>query len=78
MPGPVVSELAGRGLAVATLDLLGAGDDPMPLAEVTTALQRRLGADNPDVDAMELDADHSPCLSRPAEFADALERIAGP
>ena len=45
---------------------------------IPTALQRRLVADNPDVDAVELDADHSPFLSRPAELADALERFAGP
>jgi pimeloyl-ACP methyl ester carboxylesterase len=43
---------------------------------IPTALQRRLVADNPDVDAVELDADHSPFLSRPAELADALERFA--
>jgi pimeloyl-ACP methyl ester carboxylesterase len=43
---------------------------------IPTALQRRLVADNPDVDTVELDADHSPFLSRPAELADALERFA--
>jgi pimeloyl-ACP methyl ester carboxylesterase len=43
---------------------------------IPTALQRRLVADNPDVDAVEIDADHSPFLSRPAELADALERFA--
>jgi pimeloyl-ACP methyl ester carboxylesterase len=43
---------------------------------IPTALQRRLVADNPDVDAVELDADHSPFLSRPAELAAALERFA--
>ena len=45
---------------------------------IPTALQRRLVADDPDVDAVELDADHSPFLSRPAELADAFERFAGP
>jgi len=43
---------------------------------IPTALQRRLVAEHPDVDAVELDADHSPFLSRPAELADALERFA--
>jgi pimeloyl-ACP methyl ester carboxylesterase len=43
---------------------------------IPTALQRRLVADNPDVDAVELESDHSPFLSRPAELADALERFA--
>src|SRR3954470_3973569 len=32
---PFVAELAGRGHAVATLDLPGAGDDATPVAEVT-------------------------------------------
>src|SRR4051794_10805969 len=43
---------------------------------IPTALQRRLVADNPDLEAVELEADHSPFLSRPAELADALERFA--
>jgi pimeloyl-ACP methyl ester carboxylesterase len=43
---------------------------------IPTALQRRFVADNPDVDAVEVDADHSPFLSRAAELADALERFA--
>lgn len=43
---------------------------------VPTALQRRVVADNPDVDAVEIDADHSPFLSRPAELAVTLERFA--
>jgi pimeloyl-ACP methyl ester carboxylesterase len=43
---------------------------------IPTALQRRLVADHPDVDVVELEADHSPFLSRPAELADALERFA--
>jgi pimeloyl-ACP methyl ester carboxylesterase len=45
---------------------------------IPTALQRRLVADNPDVESVELDADHSPFLSRPVELADALEGFAGP
>jgi pimeloyl-ACP methyl ester carboxylesterase len=45
---------------------------------VPVALQRRLVADNPDLEVAELDADHSPFLSRPRELAAALERFAGP
>jgi pimeloyl-ACP methyl ester carboxylesterase len=41
-----------------------------------TALQRRLVAENPDLDAIELDSDHSPMLSRTAELAEALNRLA--
>jgi pimeloyl-ACP methyl ester carboxylesterase len=41
-----------------------------------TALQRRLVADNPDLEVAELDADHSPFLSRTSELAAALERFA--
>jgi pimeloyl-ACP methyl ester carboxylesterase len=43
---------------------------------IPTALQRRLVAEHPDVEAVELEADHSPFLSRPAELADALELLA--
>src|SRR4051812_47758796 len=40
---PFVAELAGRGHAVATLDLPGAGDDATPVAEVTLdAYARRI------------------------------------
>jgi pimeloyl-ACP methyl ester carboxylesterase len=45
---------------------------------IPAALQRRLVADHPDVESVEIDADHSPFLSCPAELADALERFAGP
>ena len=62
----------------------GDGDARLPRAYVVatqdraipTALQRRLVADNPDLDAVEIDADHSPFMSRTAELADALERFA--
>src|SRR3954451_24401654 len=43
-----------------------------------TALQRRLVADNPDLDVVELDADHSPFLSATNELAAALDRFATP
>jgi pimeloyl-ACP methyl ester carboxylesterase len=43
---------------------------------IPTALQRRLVADNPDLDVVELDADHSPFLSRTGELAAALDRLA--
>src|SRR3954465_6316925 len=40
---PFVAELAGRGHAVATLDLPGAGDDATPVAEITLdAYARRI------------------------------------
>jgi pimeloyl-ACP methyl ester carboxylesterase len=63
---------------------LGGGASTTPRAYVIatqdraipTALQRRLVAEHPDVDAVELEADHSPFLSCPAELADALERLA--
>jgi pimeloyl-ACP methyl ester carboxylesterase len=45
---------------------------------IPTALQRRFVAENPDLDAVELDADHSPFLSRTSELAAALGRFAGP
>jgi pimeloyl-ACP methyl ester carboxylesterase len=68
---------------VTPVDLDGAGAPP-PRAYVVatrdraipTALQRRFVADNPDVDAIELDSDHSPFLSRTAELAAALDRFA--
>jgi pimeloyl-ACP methyl ester carboxylesterase len=41
-----------------------------------TALQRRLVADNPDLDVAEIDADHSPFLSRTGELAAVLGRLA--
>src|SRR3954465_8151829 len=43
---------------------------------IPTALQRRLVADNPDVEAVELEADHSPSVSGPAGLAEALEGFA--
>src|SRR3954452_10319794 len=45
---------------------------------IPTALQRRLVADNPDVDAVEIESDHSPFLSATADLAAALDRFAGP
>src|SRR4051794_24906969 len=51
--------------------VISAQDRAMP-----TALQRRLVADNPDLDVVELDADHSPFLSRTSELAAALDRLA--
>jgi pimeloyl-ACP methyl ester carboxylesterase len=43
---------------------------------VPTALQRRFVADNPDLDAVELEADHSPFLSATTELATALDGFA--
>jgi pimeloyl-ACP methyl ester carboxylesterase len=43
---------------------------------IPTALQRRFVADNPDLDVVELDSDHSPFFSRASELAAALERFA--
>jgi len=43
-----------------------------------TALQRRLARDNPGMDIVELDADHSPFLSRTSELAAALATLAEP
>ena len=45
---------------------------------IPTALQRRLVADNPDPDAVELEADHSPFLSATTELTAALDRFAAP
>src|SRR3954447_10465116 len=65
---------------------LGDGGDGPPRAYVVsnedralpTTLQRRLVADNPDLDVVELDADHSPFLSATNELAAALDRFATP
>jgi pimeloyl-ACP methyl ester carboxylesterase len=65
---------------------LDGGDDGPPRAYVVstedraipTALQRRLVADNPDLDAVELEADHSPFLSATTELAAVLDRFAAP
>ena len=43
---------------------------------IPTALQRRLVADNPGIDVVEIDSDHSPFLSRTAELAAALTTLA--
>jgi pimeloyl-ACP methyl ester carboxylesterase len=51
--------------------VVAANDRALP-----TALQRRFVAENPDLEVVELDADHSPFLSRTAELAAALERLA--
>jgi pimeloyl-ACP methyl ester carboxylesterase len=45
---------------------------------IPTALQRRFVADNPDVEAVEIESDHSPFLSATSELAQALDRFAGP
>jgi pimeloyl-ACP methyl ester carboxylesterase len=45
---------------------------------IPTALQRRLVADNPDVESVEIDSDHSPFFSAPTELAAALDGFAGP
>jgi pimeloyl-ACP methyl ester carboxylesterase len=45
---------------------------------IPTALQRRFVADNPDVEAVEIEADHSPFLSATTDLAAALDRFAGP
>src|SRR3954463_3478358 len=65
---------------------LDGGNDAPPRAYVVstedraipTALQRRLVADNPDLDAVELEADHSPFLSATTELAAVLDRFAAP
>jgi pimeloyl-ACP methyl ester carboxylesterase len=70
---------------VTPVSLDGAGERP-PRAYVVatedraipTALQRRFVADNPDVEAVELESDHSPFLSATSELAAALDRFAGP
>jgi pimeloyl-ACP methyl ester carboxylesterase len=41
-----------------------------------TALQRRLVGDNPGMDVVEIESDHSPFLSRTAELAAALTTLA--
>ena len=41
-----------------------------------TALQRRLVGDNPGMDVVEIESDHSPFLSRTAELAAALATLA--
>jgi pimeloyl-ACP methyl ester carboxylesterase len=64
-------QLAGDAAGPPRVYVVAAQDRAVP-----TALQRRLVTDNPDVEAVELDADHSPFLSRPVELADALERFA--
>jgi pimeloyl-ACP methyl ester carboxylesterase len=68
---------------VTPVDLDGAGPPPprhyvVSTADraIPTALQRRFVADNPDLDVVELDADHSPFLSATAELAAALDRFA--
>lgn len=43
---------------------------------VPPALQRRMIAENPCVDIVELDTDHTPQLSRADELAEALDRFA--
>jgi pimeloyl-ACP methyl ester carboxylesterase len=45
---------------------------------IPTALQRRLVADNPDVESVEIESDHSPFLSAPTDLAAALDGFAGP
>jgi pimeloyl-ACP methyl ester carboxylesterase len=45
---------------------------------IPTALQRRFVADNPDLDTVEIEADHSPFLSATVELAAALDRFAAP
>src|SRR4051795_5203284 len=65
---------------------LGEGGDGPPRAYVIstedpalpTPLQRRLVADTPDLDVVELDADHSPFLSATTGLAAALDGFAGP
>lgn len=44
---------------------------------IPPALQRRMIAENPCVDVVELDTDHSPMLSATADLASALTRFAG-
>jgi pimeloyl-ACP methyl ester carboxylesterase len=68
---------------VTPVELEGAGEGP-PRAYVLatedralpTALQRRLVAENPDLEVVELDSDHSPFLSATTELAEALDRFA--
>jgi pimeloyl-ACP methyl ester carboxylesterase len=74
-----------RAAFVTPVELEGEGDGP-PRAYVVstedraipTALQRRFVADNPDLDTVEIEADHSPFLSATVELAAALDRFAAP
>ena len=43
---------------------------------IPPALQRRMIAENPCADVVELDADHTPHLSKPKDLAEALDRFA--
>jgi pimeloyl-ACP methyl ester carboxylesterase len=45
---------------------------------IRPVLQRRMIKDNPCADVVEIDTDHTPQLSRPAELAQALDRFARP
>jgi pimeloyl-ACP methyl ester carboxylesterase len=45
---------------------------------IPTALQRRFVKDNEDLEAVEIESDHSPFLSAPEELAAMLDRFAGP
>jgi pimeloyl-ACP methyl ester carboxylesterase len=63
----VAATMPPRGYVIATHD-----------RAVPTALQRRLARDNPGMDVVEIDADHSPFLSRTKELATALATLAEP
>jgi pimeloyl-ACP methyl ester carboxylesterase len=56
-----------RGYVVATQD-----------RAIPTALQRRFARDNPGMDVVEIESDHSPFLSRTKELATALATLAEP
>ena len=43
---------------------------------IPLALQRRMAAENPCLEVVELDTDHTPHLSMPKELAEALDRFA--
>ncbi len=66
-------ELDGEGKRPPRAYVVSTEDRAIP-----TALQRRLVADNPDLDSVELEADHSPFLSATTGLAAALDRFAGP
>lgn len=44
---------------------------------IPPALQRRMFGENPCLEVVEIDTDHSPALSRTSELATALDRLAG-
>ena len=82
LPTATVERLRG-GLTEGSVWGLSADEAAWVLFPVTkdralpTALQRRLVGDNPGMDVVEIESDHSPFLSRTAELAAALTTLAG-